>query len=596
MFRARKSNMFFVCVTVGFVLLASKYRDNVLRGVRQLCHRFISKRVSQDGHTACKKVVEVNPHQIIVAESPEKCDYAVQCISRDLAYGILGFDCEWVNEGPVSLLQLATYNGVCALFRLSKIGYVPATLKELLANKQVLKVGVASFEDGQKLTRDYGCRVYGTLDLRTLAHRLGLPSPKSLSALCMHYLNLEMEKLLEVRCGDWNADILAKEQMLYAAFDAYAAVLIYHEILERAEKERSFLQTLIICFKSVWEKDGTEEFHGLPSGVVDARFKDHRIYSFNNKVNSIINRTNSIRKSSVPARNKPLYHNCCLQAPDGEMLCTCDRKKAEWYVSKGLGSVVSKDPFTVKLNFEPAGRALGDVGRYYTQVKENQCVVCGTSKTFIRKNVVPREYRKYFPLVMKAHQSHDVLLLCPSCHEISNYHDLQLRRKLAEMCDAPLSGPLSHSRDEYPNGWRKLRSAVRALQEEVRLPAQRRLELERYVMECGGQKDITPEILNNLEKKLRAGPPASLTPSPQPPLPHGVKVVQYFEQQEGGLVELERIWREHFLEAMKPRFLPNLWSVSHNQERLVIRQTQNRIDPQDAKTAGLQVANNKTDC
>lgn len=48
---------------------------------------------------------------------------------RDLSNGILGFDCEWVNEGPVSLLQLATDNGVCALFRIGKIGYVPAKLK-----------------------------------------------------------------------------------------------------------------------------------------------------------------------------------------------------------------------------------------------------------------------------------------------------------------------------------------------------------------------------------------------------------------------------------------------------------------------------------
>lgn len=65
------------------------------------------------------------------------------------------------------------------------------------------------------------------------------------------------------------------------------------------------------------------------------------------------------------------------------------------------------------------------------------------------------------------------------------------------------------------------------------------------------------------------------------------QVVRYFEQQEGGLVMLEKMWREHFLETMKPRYLPNLWSVSHNQERLVIRQTQKRIEPQDAKLAGL---------
>lgn len=104
-------------------------------------------------------------------------------------------------------------------------------------------------------------------------------------------------------------------------------------------------------------------------------------------------------RNTVPTRNKPLYHNCYLQAPDGETLCTCDKKKAEWYVSKELGEVVSEDPFTVKLKFEPAGRTLGEgpCGKFYTLVKENQCVVCGRPDKFIKKNVVPREYRKYFP-------------------------------------------------------------------------------------------------------------------------------------------------------------------------------------------------------
>jgi hypothetical protein len=35
-------------------------------------------------------------------------------------------------------------------------------------------------------------------------------------------------------------------------------------------------------------------------------------------------------------RQRPLYYNCYLLAPDGESLCTCDIKKAEWYIEKGL--------------------------------------------------------------------------------------------------------------------------------------------------------------------------------------------------------------------------------------------------------------------
>lgn len=57
-------------------------------------------------------------------------------LSSDLSEGVLGFDCEWVNEGPVSLLQLATFNGVCALFRIGKIGYIPDKLKVQLMVSQ----------------------------------------------------------------------------------------------------------------------------------------------------------------------------------------------------------------------------------------------------------------------------------------------------------------------------------------------------------------------------------------------------------------------------------------------------------------------------
>lgn len=45
----------------------------------------------------------------------------------------------------------------------------------------------------------------------------------------------------------------------------------------------------------------------------------------------------------------------------------------------------------------------------------------------------------FISVVMKDHTSHDVLLLCSRCHQLSNMHDLRLRLKLAAQCDAPLA-------------------------------------------------------------------------------------------------------------------------------------------------------------
>lgn len=124
---------------------------------------------------------------------------------------------------------------------------------------------------------------------------------------------------------------------------------------------------------------------------------------------------------------------------------------------------------------------------------------------------------------MKAHQSHDILLLCPSCHEISNYHDLQLRRKLADMCDAPLVGPLTHIRNKNVDNSRKLHSAVKALRERTTLPDARRKDLEHYILECTNEKQVTPILLDVLNKKLEN---TISIPNPDQPKcqPHGLKV------------------------------------------------------------------------
>jgi ribonuclease D len=99
-----------------------------------------------------------------------------------------------------------------------------------LASKRILKVGIASFEDGQKIVKDYGCRVSGVLDLRTLTDSLHLPTRKSLAAMSLEYLNIEMDKIIEVRCGDWDVDSLSDEQVAYAACDALASIIIYHKV------------------------------------------------------------------------------------------------------------------------------------------------------------------------------------------------------------------------------------------------------------------------------------------------------------------------------------------------------------------------------
>jgi len=48
--------------------------------------------------------------------------------------------------------------------------------------------------------------------------------------MSLEYLNIEMDKIIEVRCGDWDVDSLSDEQVAYAACDALASIIIYHKV------------------------------------------------------------------------------------------------------------------------------------------------------------------------------------------------------------------------------------------------------------------------------------------------------------------------------------------------------------------------------
>ncbi|KAG9481036.1 hypothetical protein GDO78_010341 [Eleutherodactylus coqui] len=194
-------------------------------------------------------------------------------------------------------------------------------------------------------------------------------------------------------------------------------------------------------------------------------------------------------------RKSPLYDNCFLHAPDGQPLCTCDRKKAQWYLDKGIGDLISSDPFVVRLRFEPSGRPESSVD-YYLTVKENLCVVCGKRESYIRKNIVPHEYRRHFPIQMKDHNSHDVLLLCTSCHAVSNYYDNNLKQQLAVEFSAPIGCEEGMRMLEDPIR-RQVRSAARALLHASKLPVNRREELLSEIRAFYLVDDVTEETLKN---------------------------------------------------------------------------------------------------
>lgn len=192
----------------------------------------------------------------------------------------------------------------------------------VLEDSAILKVGVATADDAKYLHKDYGVEVRGCLDLRHLVGK----SSGGLARLCESYLNFTLNKSTKVRCSDWEKTELSQLQCEYAALDAIVAIEIFLQIFHSQ-----------IWF---WEQNNTKKYENFIrqcKRYVDIKFKINNsgFQSGQKAIGINQNIMQQYRKSKdctrgISTRSRPLYDNCYLQAPDGEVLCTCDHNKAKW--------------------------------------------------------------------------------------------------------------------------------------------------------------------------------------------------------------------------------------------------------------------------
>lgn len=533
--------------------------------------------------------------KVHVIESPEIWEeFCHRILKQNIK--VIGLDCEWVSHGkralPVSLLQVATPRGDCGLVRLSKMSEVPESLHQIMQDRSILKVGVAVVDDGKKLGRDYGITVQGCVDLRyVLARVRGIFNVKteSLRGITKEVLDVVIEKDAAVRRGNWEAETYTEAQIDYAAKDALVGVDIFtHLIMAKMEGQK-----VHISEKALMENELDLRFwptaRSMCQGIVDLPYKSQiaRNQKEENKTMSMETMRFSLDKDDLQnndedddnntedaegssslsvkdkrayvVRKRPLYYNCFLLAPDGQELCTCDVRKVEWYLEKGLAVKVKDDPLTVKLNFEPGGRPEGE-DDYYLQQKDNICVACGSEEMLIKKQVVPKEYRRFFPTSLKDHSSHDVLLLCVPCHRKSTQYDNVLRYQLAKESGYPIDMG-SSVKVHADRDLQKVKSAARALlsPKSDQIPVERRKDLQQVVLDFYGTEELSTEILQDAaEMDFRTINDEFF--------PHGKGVIRHVRKNEG-IYNFERRWRQHFLDTMKPKYLPSKWSVDHKHAR-----------------------------
>lgn len=144
---------------------------------------------------------------------------------------VLGFDTETRptfkkgRKNEVALLQLATENEAF-LFRLNKIG-LPLCLKNILSNKQILKVGVAIKDDIRILCQRSKFSPQSFIELQETVKQFDITdfSLKKLSALLLGFTVSKSQQT-----SNWEAIELSPAQQKYAATDAWVALKIHRRL------------------------------------------------------------------------------------------------------------------------------------------------------------------------------------------------------------------------------------------------------------------------------------------------------------------------------------------------------------------------------
>ena len=278
----------------------------------------------------------------------------------------------------------------------------------------------------------------------------------------------------------------------------------------------------------------------------------------------------------------PIYDSCKMLAPDGQQLCFCDFKKMTWYLERNLAKLISNDPPVFKLIFEPNARGCVDENlkssNFYIESRTNCCVICGKTENYLRFHVIPILYRSCFPENLKSHKSHDVVLLCLSCHERARKVYEQKKEEISKRYNVPLN-VMSDGKNNYlkliqfikkckvikKNKNKNLPEIAETklkknLKETFDILMENSQEFKNFVEKnkiiCNKEDDIDDNFLNIFCDKFIVDD--KNIPEGKKNL-HGKLVIEKVKDLKEFIME----WRQFFLDSFQPKFLPKEWSVKH---------------------------------
>lgn len=243
-----------------------------------------------------------------------------------------------------------------------------------------------------------------------------------------------------------------------------------------------------------------------------------------------------------------IYGNCLMLSPNGSEMAYVNRRRMDFYLQNQLAVLVSDDPAVFKLNFAPRGEGSTKRSSGLMYMK-NRCCVCGITENLTRHHVVPRCYRKYFPLNMKDNLSYEVLPVCVPCHaKYENWAD-DFKYELSKTYSAPINGNISNSDAKQglkvKSYFYVLRKYGHKLPERMREKMRRELEDHLLLIQMTEEEYATAVSLT--KKKHPVGY-----------MTHGELVVSHLRTQQE-IMRFIILWRKHFVQKMDPKHLPENW-------------------------------------
>lgn len=165
---------------------------------------------------------------------------AAQAVAELMQTGTVGFDTEskpvffkgQKSEGP-HVIQFSTKEK--AFIFQSHVEETNPAVIELLKSTKLVKIGFGLKGDLQQISSRYGIRAEATVELDRSFRQLGYRDPVGAKSAIAILFNRKLQKSKSVTTSNWAAKELSLAQLLYAANDAYAALLVWQALQDRAQ-------------------------------------------------------------------------------------------------------------------------------------------------------------------------------------------------------------------------------------------------------------------------------------------------------------------------------------------------------------------------